>query len=94
VSVENFSFRDRVNAGVDVFHVTGGAQTASIIERINYAAPCYPVIATGGKTLESIGTSIQAGADAIVLTPPTSGELFRSVMDQYRSGVTKLSKWF
>ena len=90
VSVKEFSFKDRINAGVDIFHVTGGLNTASIIEHINYAAPCFPIIATGGKTIGSIHTSIQAGADAIVLTPPSSGELFKSIMNQYRSGINEL----
>ncbi|MBK6967481.1 MAG: hypothetical protein IPH20_27185 [Bacteroidales bacterium] len=90
VSVKEFSFRDRVNAGVDIFHVTGGSETASIIEYINYAAPCYPIIATGGKTIDSVELSIDSGADAIVLTPPSSGELFKTIMNQYRAGYNKL----
>ncbi|MGY6561938.1 MAG: hypothetical protein ACXITV_07520 [Luteibaculaceae bacterium] len=92
VSVKEFSFRDRVNAGVDIFHVTAGSNTATIIEHISYAAPCFPIIATGGKTLDNIQKSIQTGADAIVLTPPSSGELFKSIMNQYRSGITKVKK--
>lgn len=94
VSVKEFSFKDRVNAGVDIFHVTGGSNTAAIIEHINYAAPCFPIIATGGKTVEHIQNVIISGADAIVLTPPSSGELFKSIMNQYRSGITKLKNTF
>lgn len=94
VSVKEFSFRDRVNAGVDIFHVTGGTKTAAIIEYINYAAPCYPIIATGGKTLENIENSILSGADAIVLTPPSNVELFKSIMNQYRLGFNNLKKTF
>jgi len=90
VSIKEFSFKDRVNAGVDIFHVTGGSNTTSIIEHINFAAPCFPIMATGGKTIENIERSIQSGADAIVLTPPTSGELFKSIMNQYRSGINKV----
>ncbi|TJZ60074.1 hypothetical protein FAZ15_14420 [Sphingobacterium olei] len=90
VSLKELSFKDRVNAGVDIFHVTGGPNTASIIEHINFAVPCFPIIATGGKTIENIQTSIRSGADAIVLTPPSSGELFKSIMSQYRSGINKL----
>ncbi|MDP3463157.1 MAG: hydrolase [Bacteroidales bacterium] len=90
VSIKEFSFRDRVNAGVDVFHVTGGSNTASIVEHIKYSAPCYPIIATGGKTIANIQSSIHSGADAIVLTPPSSGELFKSIMKQYRTGYNKL----
>ena len=92
VSTKEFSFKDRVNAGVDIFHVTGGKNTNSIIEYINFAAPCFPIISTSGKTIENIQTSIKSGADAIVLTPPTSGDLFKSIMNQYRSGYKKNDK--
>lgn len=92
VSVKEFSFKDRVNAGVDIFHVTGGSNTASIIEHINYAAPCFPIIATGGKTLENLQASISAGADAIVLTPPGTRELFLPIMNEYRVGQKKFKR--
>ncbi len=94
VSVSGISFSDRVNAGVDIFHVTAGQKTPELIDYISYAAPGYPVMATGGKTLESITSSIHSGADAIVVTPPSSSELFRSIMDQYRRGISKLKKQF
>lgn len=90
VSVTDFSFQDRVDAGVDVFHITGGKNTAKILEQISYAVPGYPIMATGGKSLESIQSAITSGADAIVLTPPTSGELFKSIMDGYRKGLDYL----
>lgn len=92
ISIKEISFKDRVNAGVEIFHVTGGVNTAPIIEHINFAAPCFPIIATGGKSIENIQTSIKAGADAIVLTPPSSGELFKSIMNQYRTGYNKLKR--
>lgn len=89
VSNINFSFQDRINAGVNIFHVTAGINTASIIEHIKYKVPCFPIIATGGKTYESIYSSIISGANAIVLTPPSCGELFKSIMNQYRLGIMK-----
>jgi hypothetical protein len=87
VSIKEFSFRDRVNAGVDIFHVAGGSNTASIIDHINFAAPGFPIIATCGKTLDNLQKSIIAGADAIVLTPPNSSELFKPIMEEYRKGI-------
>jgi len=87
ISVAGFPIRDRANAGVDIFHVTGGVNTSAIIEHIQYAAPGYPIISTGGKTVESIRTSIKSGANAIVLSPPSSGELFKGIMSQYRKGL-------
>ena len=46
--------------------------------------PDYPILATGGADDESIRATIRAGANAIIWTPPTSGELFRDVMKNYR----------
>ena len=43
-----------------------------------------PIIATGGPTEESIAETIQAGANAITYTPPSSGELFSRKMEKYR----------
>ena len=61
-------------------------------EHIAYAVPGYPVMATGGKSMDSIESAIESGADAIVLTPPSSGELFKNIMDQYRKGLNFLRK--
>ena len=46
--------------------------------------PELPIIATGGPTEESIKETIEAGANAITYTPPSSGELFSRKMDKYR----------
>ncbi|MDD4186909.1 MAG: hypothetical protein PHC72_05230, partial [Eubacteriales bacterium] len=46
--------------------------------------PEVPIIATGGPTDESILATIEAGANAITITPPTSAELFKTKMDRYR----------
>ena len=88
VSTSDFSFAARVKAGTDIFNVTGGEKTPGIISRINYAVPGVPVIATGGKNGESICAAIGAGADAIVLTPPTPGDLFKDIMARYRKGLS------
>lgn len=92
VSTLEFSFNDRINAGVDIFHITGGKSTIPILEHLNYSAPGYPVMATGGKNLDHVKQSILSGADAIVLTPPTTGELFRPIMNRYRKGLNYLKR--
>ena len=46
-----------------------------------------PIIATGGPTPESILETINAGANAITYTPPSSGELFSQIMENYRGGL-------
>jgi 2-keto-3-deoxy-6-phosphogluconate aldolase len=87
VSTIDFSFSERINAGTDIFNVTGGSKTPEIINRINYAVPGVPIMATGGKNRETIVAAIGAGADAIVLTPPTPGDLFKNIMERYRRGL-------
>jgi hypothetical protein len=42
-------------------------------------------VAGGGPTEESIIKTIKAGANAITYTPPTSAEIFRNLMNKYRS---------
>jgi len=41
-------------------------------------------LATGGKSDETILEAIAAGANAISFTPPTTGELFKEIMNRYR----------
>ncbi|WP_430612684.1 hypothetical protein [Flavobacterium sp. JP2137] len=86
ISIGDFDFRRRIDAGVDLFHITGGQETCRIIQHINHHYPDYPIIATGGKTLGNIHEVIDVGAQAIVLTPPSNGTLFKSIMQQYRQG--------
>ncbi|MET0752467.1 MAG: hydrolase, partial [Pyrinomonadaceae bacterium] len=45
----------------------------------------FPLIATGGKKDETILQVIEAGANAVSFTPPTTGELFKPIMEKYRS---------
>jgi len=46
--------------------------------------PEVPIIATGGPTEDTIREVIKAGANAISYTPPTTGQIFRGIMDKYR----------
>ena len=43
-----------------------------------------PIIASGGKTGESIAETIAAGANAITYTPPSPAVLFKEMMEKYR----------
>jgi hypothetical protein len=76
----------RINAGVDIFNVSGAAQTEAIVQNIRQINPDFPIIATGGKDDSSIGRTISAGANAISYTPPSTGELFKTIMNRYRQG--------
>ena len=74
----------RLAAGATIFNVSGAAHTAGIVRAIRQANPDVPILATGGPTDETILETIQAGANAITWTPPTSGQLFKGLMDAYR----------
>ena len=75
----------RLDAGVDIFNVSGGENTPSIISKIRSIDKNVAIIATGGKTEETIGQVIKAGANAVSYTPPSTGTLFKEIMKKYRS---------
>lgn len=75
----------RINAGVDIFNVSGAEKTPNIVRMIRGIDNHIPVIATGGKTDETIRGVIEAGANAVSYTPPTTAELFKEIMIRYRS---------
>lgn len=76
----------RIEAGTKIFNVSAAAKTPQIVKLIREKCPDIPIIATGGPTDETILETIRAGANAITWTPPSSAEIFKSVMAAYRSG--------
>jgi hypothetical protein len=82
---EKDDIKGRLDAGVDIFNVSGANKTADIIKKIRDLSSKVAIIATGGKTDETIIKAIDAGANAISYTPPSTGELFKEIMDKYRS---------
>ncbi|KYH29218.1 MULTISPECIES: hypothetical protein [Clostridium] len=74
----------RINAGADILNVSGAKRTADIIRGIRKKYPNIPIIATGGPTEETIKETIEAGANAITYTPPSSADLFSELMIKYR----------
>ena len=77
---------DRVKNGAAIINVAAGAETPQIVAKIRKKLENLPIMATGGSTEESVAQTIAAGANAIVWTPPSTGEVFRTVMDSYRKG--------
>ena len=75
----------RLDAGTTILNVAGGAKTPDIIAKIRTDFPRVPIIASGGRSGETIAATIAAGANAIVYSPPNSSDLTRRVMDGYRS---------
>ena len=74
----------RLLSGASILNVAGGAETAEIVRFIREKHPDVPIMATGGGAEESIRRTIQAGANAISYTPPTTAELFKMTMAKYR----------
>ena len=75
----------RIEAGSDILNVSAAANTPFVVRFIRERYPDIPIIATGGNSPESILATIEAGANAITWTPPTNGELFRGMMEDYRA---------
>ncbi len=74
-----------MTAGVDIFNVAGGKDTAKLVAWIRQQYPEFPIIASGGKTDEQIRETIEAGANAITYTTYGKTEtIFQEKMDHYR----------
>ncbi len=82
---EKTDIKSRLEAGADIINVSGASKTVEIVREIRKEFPKVPIIATGGPREESILSTIEAGANAITYTPPTNGEIFKSLMNKYRS---------
>lgn len=84
VASENADIQKRLNAGAEILNVSCASQTAYVVRKIRENFPNVPIIATGGPTEESILETIKAGANAITFTPPTTAQLFKTLMTKYR----------
>lgn len=76
----------RLSAGAAILNVAGGAQTPAIVRKIREQHPDVPIIASGGNVGDKIKATIDAGANAITYTPPSTQELFKAMMTKYREG--------
>lgn len=74
----------RIEAGAAILNVAAAARTPQVVAAIRSKFPDVPIIATGGPTAETITATIRAGANAITYTPPSTRELFQSLMAKYR----------
>lgn len=81
---ENVDVEGRLEAGASIFNVSAAARTPDVVRSIKLRYPKVPIIATGGPTPESILATIDAGADCISYTPPSTAEIFADIMRSYR----------
>lgn len=84
VTKEDTDIAARMDNGASIVNVAAGARTAELVDKIRREHPTVPIIASGGKTNESVQATISAGANAITYTPPTAQELFKQLMAEYR----------
>ena len=75
---------ERLRAGASMVNVACAGQTPEIVAHIRKTWPDTPIIASGGPTGETIRDTIAAGANAVTYTPPSTAELFKSMMASYR----------
>ncbi len=75
---------EKILAGAAILNVAAGARTAEVVASIRARHPEMPIIASGGKSEESILATIAAGADAISWTPPSAQEMQKRMMAVYR----------
>lgn len=82
---ENEDIGARINAGTTILNVSAASKTPALVAKIRTQYPDVPIIATGGNTEASIQATIDAGANAITFTPPSTAELFKGMMENYRN---------
>lgn len=84
VTKEDTDIAARLANGASILNVACAMQTPRVVAKIRADFPDVPIIATGGRTEESIAETIAAGANAITYTPPSPAELFKAMMEKYR----------
>ena len=78
-------FVGKINAGARILNISGGKDTSELVAYVrSIIGNEFPIIATGGASEDSIRATTDAGANAITYTPPSSSELFKSMMEDYR----------
>lgn len=81
----NEEVAEKLACGVSIANVAAGKNTVEVVRALREADPHFPIIASGGKTSESVLDTIEAGADAITWVPPTVKELQQILMNSIRN---------
>ena len=84
VTREDTDIAARLEAGASILNIACSTNTPRVVRKIREQFPDVPIIASGGKTGETISATIQAGANAITYTPPSPAVLFKDMMEKYR----------
>ena len=81
---EKMDIDARVKAGAAILNVSAADRTPELVRHIRADFPTLPIIATGGPNDETVAETIDAGANAISFTSPSTKKLFESIMNGYR----------
>ena len=81
---ERMDIDARVKAGAAILNVSAADRTPELVRHIRADFPTLPIIATGGPNDETVAETIDAVANAISYTPPSTKKLFESIMNGYR----------
>ena len=73
---EKMDIDARVKAGAAILNVSAADRTPELVRHIRADFPTLPIIATGGPNDETVAETIDAGANAISYTPPSTKKLF------------------
>ncbi len=78
-------YYSKVKAGARILNVSGSQDTPYMVREIRKVlGDDFPIIATGGPTEETILETIEAGANTITYTPPSTSYFLREIMEIYR----------
>lgn len=86
---EHQEIGEHIEAGASILNISGGKDTTNIVKKFRKKYPDIPIIATGGKKEEHIMGTIEAGANAISYTPPTTQDVFQENMEKYRDDLNE-----
>ena len=84
VTSKETDIQERLDFGASIINVACAQETPEVVAHIRDNYPEIPIIASGGKTGDDVMRTIEAGANAITYTPPSTAELFKSLMEKYR----------
>ncbi len=81
---ETSDIKNKLDAGASILNVSAAERTPQVVRTIREEFPDVPIIATGGRLNETVAATIEAGANTISYTPPSTKELFSRRMADYR----------
>ena len=76
--------RNRLESGASIINVAAGKRMPEVVASLRRQFPQLPLFATGGKTPDTVAQTVDAGTNAVIVTPPSTSELFTPLMDRYR----------